>query len=111
MNIGFYMCFVLAIFFGILTLIFTLLGDKAAILISGFNSLSKAERESYDTERMSKDQRNIMLIWTTVMTLGAVLSYFVSPYIAIIAFVIWGILFFREVHFDIEKAFGKYKIR
>jgi hypothetical protein len=30
---------------------------------------------------------------------------------AIIAFVVWLVVFFKDVHFDIEKAFGKYKIK
>ena len=58
MNIGFYSCFVLAVIFGVMTLVFALLGKKAAILISDFNSLSKIQQEMYDVQRMSKDQRN-----------------------------------------------------
>jgi hypothetical protein len=30
---------------------------------------------------------------------------------AIIAFVVWLVVFFKDVHLDIEKAFGKYKIK
>jgi len=111
MNVGFYACLVLAIIFGIMTLVFALLGKKATILISGFNSLPKTQRELYDTERMSKDQRNSLLLWVIIMVVGAALSYSVSQYIAIAAFVIWLIVFFKDVHMDTEKAFGKYKIK
>lgn len=111
MNIGFYLCIVLAIIFGVMTLIFTALGKKGAVLISGFNSLTKEQRKLYDTERMNKDQRNSMLIWTVVMAIGAIFSWLLSQYIAIVAFIIWLILFFRDVHLDTEKAFGKYKIK
>ena len=45
------------------------------------------------------------------MLAGAVLSYFVSPYMAIPAFVIWGVLFFRDIHLDARKAFEKYRIK
>ncbi len=111
MNIGFYSCLALAVIFGIMTLIFKVLGKKATILIGGFNSLPKDQRELYDTEQMGKDQRNAMLLWTIIMTAGAVLSYLVSQYTAIAAFGIWLIVFFKDVHMDTEKAFGKYKIK
>lgn len=110
MNIGFYACFGMAVIFGIMTIIFTALGEKAANLISGFNSLTKEQRALYDTNQMSKDQRNSMLIWTVIMVIGIVFSLFVSQYAAIIAFIIWLIVFFKDIHMDTEKAFGKYKI-
>ena len=40
---------------------------------------------------------------------GAALSRFVSQGFAIAAFAVWLVLFFREVHFDAEKAFAKYR--
>ena len=44
------------------------------------------------------------------MLVGAVLSYFLTPYMAIPAF-IWLVLFFKEVHFDTHKAFEKYLLK
>ena len=44
MNIGFWSCLALGILFAIITLVFAILGEKAAILISGFNTLTKEER-------------------------------------------------------------------
>lgn len=111
MNIGFYACLILAIIFGILTFVFFLLKDKGAILISGFNSLSKRDREFYDVAKLSRDQRNTMFIWTIIMCVGALFSLFISQYFAVIAYVIWLIVFFKDVHFNTEKAFGKYKIK
>lgn len=111
MNIGFYACLILAIIFGILTFVFFLLKEKGAMLISGFNSLSKHERELYDIARLSKDQRNSMFIWTLIMCVGALFSFFISQYSAIIAFVVWIIVFFKDVYFDTDKTFGKYKIK
>lgn len=46
MNIGFFICAVLGIIFAIMTVIFSLFGEKAANLISGFNSLTKEQRET-----------------------------------------------------------------
>jgi cobalamin synthase len=111
MNVGIYACLVLAIIFGIMALVFTVFGKKATVLISGFNSLPKTERELYDTERMSKDQKNTMLLWSIIMAAGAIFSYLVSPYISVAAFVVWLIVFFKDVHMDTDKAFGKYKIK
>lgn len=42
----------------ILSFIFALLKEKWAILISGFNSISKDEREKYDKKKMSIYMRN-----------------------------------------------------
>ncbi len=45
------------------------------------------------------------------MLIGAVLSFFITPYMAIPAYVIWLVLFFKEVHLDARKAFEKYLIK
>ena len=42
------------------------------------------------------------------MIIGAVMSYFVTTYMAIPAYIVWLILFFKEVHLDAHKAFEKY---
>lgn len=103
------MCGTASFLFLLLAFVFTCLKEKAAMLISGFNTLSKEERKKYDTERMSRDQRNLFLIWAAILGAGALLSCFISKYMAVIAFVIWLVVFFRDVHLDEEKAFGKYK--
>lgn len=109
MNVWSTICLVLAIIFLIVSIIFAVLKEKATIIISGFNSLSKEERERYDKKRMSIDMRNSFLLWAIVLLLGAILSYFISNYFAIIAIVIWVILFIKDVHMDPEKAFKKYR--
>ena len=58
---------------------------------------------------MSKDHRNMFLIWTAILGVGALLSLLISTYMAIPAFIVWIIMFFKDVHLDEEKAFGKYK--
>ncbi|WMJ86027.1 DUF3784 domain-containing protein [Anaerocolumna sp. MB42-C2] len=111
MNIGFYACLILGLIFAVITILFTLLGDKAAVLISGFNLLTQEQRKQYDIRRLSSDQRNSMLIWTIIMLMGALFSFILSQYIAIIAFIIWLIIFFNDVHMDTVKAFEKYKTK
>ena len=53
--------------------------------------------------------RNSLFIWAIILFLGAILSYYISKYCAIIASIIWIVIFFKDVHIDSEKAFRKYK--
>ncbi|MDZ5724282.1 MULTISPECIES: DUF3784 domain-containing protein [Acetobacterium] len=101
-------CFVLAIIFVLLAFIFALLKEKAAILISGFNTLPKELRHSYDTQRMSKDMRNQFALWALILFAGALLSHFISFYFALASLTLWLFLFFKDVHFDVDKAFNRY---
>ena len=109
MNVGFITLGISGLLFLFLALLFTILKGRAAILISGFNTIPKHQRELYDQDRMSRDQRNAFLIWSGIMGIGAILSYFISQYMGVIAFIVWLIMFFKDVHLDEEKAFGKYK--
>lgn len=109
MNTGFIACGGACLLFLLFALIFTIFKEKSAILISGFNSMPKEKRELYDKEKLSKDQRNACFIWAAIQGIGAVLAYCVSQYMAIAAFVIWLIVFFKDVHLDEHKAFDKYK--
>lgn len=47
MNTGAWACGILACIFGILVIILSLLKEKGAMLVSGFNTLSKKERDTY----------------------------------------------------------------
>lgn len=109
MNVGMIVCGIFCLFFLVFALVFTLLKEKAAMLISGFNTLSKETREQYDTYQMSQDHRNLFLLYATIFGIGFVLSYIISEEIAIIVFIIWLIIFFKDVHLDASKAFEKYK--
>lgn len=111
MNIGFWLCAALFIPFAITGVLFAIFKEKAAKFVSGFNSFSKEEQELYDKALISRDVRNQCFTWTAVMLIGALLSWFLSQYMAIPAFIIWLILFFKDVHFDTHKAFGKYLLK
>lgn len=111
MNKGFWFCIILAISFVIIGVLFAIFKEKAAKFVSGFNSFSKEEQALYDKAQISRDIRNQCFIWTVIMLAGALLSYFLTPYMAIPIFIIWLVLFFREVHFDNYKAFEKYLLR
>lgn len=105
-------CIAGSVFFWIIAAVFAVLKGKAAILISGFNTMPKDQREKYDRQRMSRDMRNAFALWAAVLGAGGVLAYqFSSAGIAAISIAAVLILFFREVHLDEEKAFGKYKMK
>lgn len=108
MNIGFWLCTSLSIIFLILAIPFAILKEKAAKYVSGFSALPTKKQALYDKELISRDMRNRCFIWMIIMFVGAILSYVLSPYMAIPAFLIWLILFFKDVHFDAHKAFEKY---
>ena len=84
---------------------------EGASFISGFNTMSKEQQRRYDTKRMSKDQRNVILLWMIIMGMGAVLSCLISQYMAIVVFIIWLIVFFKNVHMTSSKGFEKYKVK
>ena len=109
MNTGFMVCGGACLLFLLLTLIFTIFKEKSVMLISGFNTMPKEKRELYDKEKLSKDHRSIFLIWAVIQGIGAILAHYISQYIAVIAFIVWLIVFFKDAHLDKEKAFGKYK--
>lgn len=109
MNIGFVACLVLAILFLIIGIVFALLKEKGAKYVSGFRTLNHSEK--YDKAYISLDMRNQCFTYALILFLGAILSYFISAIIAIPTYVLWGILFFKSVHLDAEKAFEKYLIK
>ena len=109
MNIGAITCSLLGGLFLLLWLLFATLGERAALLISGFNTLPPEKRAQYDVSRMCRDQRNAFLLWAAVLAAGAALSLLISQLFAVAAFAVWLVLFFRDVHLDAEKAFGKYR--
>lgn len=111
MKIGFVLCIVLVPCFAVLSVIFGIFKEESAKLISGFNTLPKKEQDLYDKAFMARDMRNSFALWSVIMLIGAVCSYFISGYSAIIAYIIWGILFFKDVHLDAHKAFNKYLIK
>lgn len=110
MNLGFYLCIVVAPVFLALALIFGIFKERAVKLISGFNMLPKDEQEQYDKVRMARDEKNHFFLWGMIMLIGAIGSL-IWAYTALFSWIIWLVLFFREVHLDARKAFEKYKVQ
>ena len=107
MNMGVYTCGILVIPFAFIGLLFAMYKERAAHFVSGFNSLSKREQAFYDKASISRDMRDQCFLWSAVMLIGTLLSFF-TPYMAIPAYVIWLVLLFKDFHLDPHKAFEKY---
>ena len=107
MNVGVVACALVMAVCLVAGILFALLKSKAAILISGFNSLPEREWTRYDQEAMARDMRNACFLWALTMAVGCALSHFLSPYAAIAAFAAWIALLFKDVRLDASKAFGK----
>ena len=111
MNIGFWSCMILVPFFGALALIFCIGKEKATGLLAGFNDLPEKERALYDRARMAKDSAGDFAVWALIMFIGALVSQWISTYAAIVAYVVWLVLLFKDMHLDARKAFQKYLLK
>jgi len=103
-------CLLLMSIFLLLGLIFALLKEKACILISGYNFKTAEERKDYDEKRLSRDMCHFFLICSGILLIGGVASYFWGSVCFWITLAVWLIYFFKNVHMDDEKAFGKYRL-
>ena len=99
------LCGVLVILFVIIGVLFAIFKEKAAKFVSGFNSLPKEEQALYDKAHISRDIKNQCFTWAGIMLVGAVLSYFLTPYMAIPAFIIWLVLLFKAFHLLYDYTF------
>ncbi|HZK33372.1 MAG TPA: DUF3784 domain-containing protein [Tissierellaceae bacterium] len=99
----------MAVMFFLFGLLFAVLKEKGASLIAGYNFKSKEERKKYNEKEMSRDMRNRFFIYSLIFFLGTVATYMWGKVWFWIAFVLWLIYFFKDVHIDDEKSFGKYK--
>ena len=101
--------FIISGIFAILGMVFMIFKEKACILISGYNFKTKKEREEYDEVRLSKDERNFFFKGAIINFIGAIISIFFGKLCFWIAFLVWLMYFLKNLHFNSEKAFDKYK--
>lgn len=59
--------------------------------------------------QISQDHRHLFFIYAMIFGIGFVLSYMIFEDMDILVFIIWLIVFFKDVHLDVYKAFEKYK--
>ena len=109
MNIGTIACLIFAGLFAAVAGVFALLGPKGALLVSGFQSIPKERRQTYDMDKLSRDQRRALLLWAALWLSGALLCQLAGPRMSFLAGVLWLAVFLRDVHGDAERAFAKYR--
>lgn len=110
MNTGFWLCGVLILPLLFIGFLFNHYQERAAKYVAGFNTLSVDEQSAYDRKALAKDMRNRCLLWSLIMGVGAYLCYLISTYMFIPTYLLFFILFFKDVHLDAKKAFAKYRI-
>lgn len=103
-------CFILGMFFLAFSILFVILKENGAIIISGFNSIPKAKQQQYDKSKLVMDSKKHFFTLSLVSLAGAIFSNFFHIAFGILALIVMAVLFFRQVSFSAEKAFEKYKI-
>lgn len=111
MNIGFYMCVGLVPIFWLIAVLLLILKEKGAMLMAGFNSLSRHERDRYDRKRIAQDAQRQFWCWGLLFLAGAGLCLLISGYAAIPVYGVWLVLYFKNIHLTAEEAFEKYRLR
>ena len=86
-------CAALGVLFCLLGGGFFLAGPKAALFVSGFGTLPPSERARYDTVALSRDYARRLLGW------------------GVLFLAVWQVLFWRQVHWDPERAFERYDLK
>lgn len=90
--------------------VFTILGEKCVWLVKSYRDLPKEKRDQYDAGLVVNGARNGFLLWALWFVLGAVLSYFVTPFLAVAFLGVWLAVFLRGRVFR-EQTYEKYKKR
>jgi hypothetical protein len=106
---GTIICLVFGIFFFCLALLFAYTKAKGARYVSGFSTIPESERKNYDAAALVKDWRNACLVYALIFFITALLDHFISQYFTIAGLVIWLVLYVRNLSFDPDKAFEKYR--
>ena len=104
-------CAALGVLFCLLGGGFALAGPKAALFVSGFSTLTPLKRARYDTAALSRDYARRFLGWGALLLTGAGASALWSGWAALLTLAVWQVLFWRQVHWDPEKAFDRYDLK
>lgn len=89
---------------------FSLLKGHAAVFVIGFLSIPEEKRKQYDTDRLVKDVRDSFAVSALVLAVGFVLGITVHVFCSAFLFIMWLLVFFRNVNLDKEQAFEKYRM-
>lgn len=89
--------FILSLFCFVIAFVFQSLKEKGTRLISGFNTLPKAEQAKYNKKKLSLAMRNQFFLWGILLLIGAVLSFSISDYFGVIAVGLWFLLVIQSI--------------
>ena len=85
-------------------LLFSILKEKGAILVSGFDSIPESQKDKYDKKKISLDMRNSLLLWGIILLVGTILSQSIHEYFGVGAIGIFFLLVINSIG-----TFDKYK--
>ena len=109
-NIGCICCAILALTFLFYYIICTCLKGLGVYRISAFKNVPREESHYYDKKRISRAQRSAFKKWFVILSIGTILSYYVSQYFAYIAIGLWALIFFKDILVKKENLFRNYRI-
>ncbi|MBN2899878.1 MAG: DUF3784 domain-containing protein [Clostridia bacterium] len=104
-----WVAFVCAGMFFIFGFIFLILKENASKFITGFNTKTAEEKTQYDTAKLCRDFRNHMFLVGIIFLVGGLLVGQFGVMSFVVALAVNLVLIFKKVHFNDEKAYGKYR--
>ncbi len=104
-----YLCIILSLIFYSTSLIFYFGKGKSTKYISGFNSLSKKERENYDLDKIAKDFFNEMCLYANILFAGFLCANVIHQYVGIFFLMVFLILSIKNIKLDVRKSYEKYR--
>ena len=79
-------------------------------IVSAFKNVPREESHYYDKKRISRAQRSAFKKWFIILSIGTILSYYVSQYFAYAAIGLWALIFFKDIFVKKENLFRNYRI-
>lgn len=99
--ISVFLCMMMAALHVAHAVVFTILGEKCVWLIKSYRELPKEKRKCYDAALVVTGARNQLFLWALWFVAGAIVCFFVTPFLVIVFLGVWLAVFFFQ-----KKVFG-----
>ena len=106
--ISVFLCMMMAALHVAHAVVFTILGEKCVWLIKSYRELPKEKRKCYDADLVVAGARNQLFLWALWFVAGAIVCFFVTPFLVIVFLGVWLAVFFSRRKFS-EIRYEKYK--
>ena len=106
--ISVFLCMMMAALHVAHAVVFTILGEKCVWLIKSYRELPKEKRKCYDAALVVAGARNQLFLWALWFVAGAIVCFFVTPFLVIVFLGVWLAVFFPRRKFS-EIRYEKYK--